>query len=206
MRAVSDSFKQRVYGVVRAIPAGKVMGYGHVAAALTQPGMARQVGWALAALPSDTDVPWQRVVRSSGHIASQGAPDRAILQRGLLVAEGVGFIGERVNIAVFGVGPGFFLDAGDHSGEAPAAGGPARALGTQHRHKSPEGLDLDPGWPQPAPLQGEGDGLGVFDEPSHSAGRNGAKEPSIRARGSPSARIDGAPAALRTRAGSKPPP
>ncbi len=75
------------------------------------------------------------------------------------------------------------------SGSDP--GGPARALGAQQGRKSPEGLDLEPGWPQPAPFQVEGDGLGVFDEPSHSAGRNGAKEPSIRARGSPSARIGG---------------
>ncbi len=50
---------------------------------------------------------------------------------------------------------------------------------------------MEPGWPQPAPLQVEGDGLGVFDEPSHSAGRNGAKRPPSRERGSPSARIGG---------------
>ena len=54
-------------------------------------------------------------------------------------------------------------------------------------------LDQEPGWPQPAPLQVEGDGLGVFDEPSHSAGRNGAKRPPIRGRGVPSARIGGLP-------------
>lgn len=109
-RAVSEGFRLRVWRLVREIPPGKVMGYGHVAAALTQPGMARQVGWALAALPVDTDVPWQRVVRSSGHIAAQGAVDRAILQRALLESEGVGFIGDRVEMAKFGLGPEHFLD------------------------------------------------------------------------------------------------
>ncbi len=111
MRAVSESFKERVYGVVRVIPAGRVMGYGHVAAALTQPGMSRQVGWALAALPSDTSVPWHRVIRSSGHIASQGAPDRALLQRALLEAEGVEFLGDRVDMRLFGLPPQHFFEA-----------------------------------------------------------------------------------------------
>jgi len=109
MRAVSAGFRERVYEFVRRIPAGKVMGYGHVASALTQPGMARQVGWALAALPGDTDVPWQRVVRSSGHIAAQGAPDRAILQRALLEAEGVEFTADKVDMRRFGFGPEVFL-------------------------------------------------------------------------------------------------
>ncbi|MSP55973.1 MAG: MGMT family protein [Myxococcales bacterium] len=109
-RSVSDSFRERVWQIVRAIPEGKVMGYGHVASALAQPGMARQVGWALAALPVDTDVPWQRVVRSSGHIAAQGAVDRAILQRALLESEGVGFVGDRVIMETFRLGPEHFLD------------------------------------------------------------------------------------------------
>jgi methylated-DNA-protein-cysteine methyltransferase-like protein len=79
-----DSWYDRVYGLVRQIPPGRVMGYGHVAAALGHAHMARQVGWALAALPAGTDVPWQRVIRSSGHLALQGDPTRGILQAGLL--------------------------------------------------------------------------------------------------------------------------
>lgn len=102
MRQVAPGFRARVYAVVQAIPAGRVMGYGHVAAVLGTPGMARQVGWALAALPADTDVPWQRVLRSSGHIAAAGAPGRAILQRALLEQEGVRFLGERVDMAAHG--------------------------------------------------------------------------------------------------------
>ncbi len=83
------SFRKRVYALVQTIPLGKVAGYGHVAAALGSPRAARQVGFALAALPGGTDVPWHRVLRSSGHIAQQGDPGRPLLQRGLLEAEGV---------------------------------------------------------------------------------------------------------------------
>ncbi len=70
-------------------------------------------------------------------------------------------------------------------------GGPVRALGTQRRPKSLEVQDLEPGWPLTAPFQVEGGGHGVFAGPSHSAGRNGAKRPPIRERGSPSARVGG---------------
>lgn len=101
----SGSFHQRVYDVVRGIPSGKVMGYGHVAIAMGSAGAARQVGWALAALPGDTDVPWQRVIRSNGHIALQGDPARGMLQRALLEREGVAFLGDRVDMRACGWAP-----------------------------------------------------------------------------------------------------
>ena len=92
----------QVYTFVRTIPEGRVMGYGHVAAALGHPRMARQVGWALAALPADTDVPWWRVLRSSGAIAFEGSPHRGSLQVALLRAEGVDVAGDRVDLRVVG--------------------------------------------------------------------------------------------------------
>ena len=85
------------------------MGYGHVAVALAAPGMARQVGWALAGLPSGSTVPWQRVLRSSGHIAGQGAPDRAISQRALLEREGIVFVNDKIDMRVYGLPPEHFL-------------------------------------------------------------------------------------------------
>ncbi len=96
------SFHARVYAVVVRIPPGRVMGYGHVAASLGSPRLARQVGWALAALPAGTDVPWHRVIRSSGTVALQGDPSRGILQRALLEEEGVVFEGDRVPMDRFG--------------------------------------------------------------------------------------------------------
>ena len=117
MREISPGFRARVYRVVDAIPAGRVMGYGHVASALGTSGMARQVGWALAALPSDTQVPWQRVLRSSGQIAAQGAVGRSVLQRALLEAEGVIFVRDRADMAVFGLAAESLLIVAAESGE-----------------------------------------------------------------------------------------
>lgn len=82
-------FRARVYAVVSGIPHGRVLGYGHVAAALGTPRAARQVGYALAALEPGTGVPWWRVIRSNGTLALQGDPARGPLQERLLREEGV---------------------------------------------------------------------------------------------------------------------
>ncbi len=58
----------RVVEVVRAIPAGRVMGYGEVARRAGFAGRARQVARILAD-SEEVDLPWHRVLRSSGHIA-----------------------------------------------------------------------------------------------------------------------------------------
>ena len=57
----------RVLSVVEGIPAGRVMTYGDVAAAVGTRA-ARAVGQVMARYGSD--VPWWRVVRSTGHPAS----------------------------------------------------------------------------------------------------------------------------------------
>lgn len=59
-----DSFAERVLEVVDAIPAGRVMTYGDVAATLGSRA-ARMVGQVMAYYGSD--VPWWRVVRAGGH-------------------------------------------------------------------------------------------------------------------------------------------
>jgi methylated-DNA-protein-cysteine methyltransferase related protein len=82
----------QIYDIVREIPAGWVATYGQVATRAGLPGHARQVGYALSALPEDTDVPWQRVVNSKGEISprswSDGSED---FQRQLLEEEGIVF-------------------------------------------------------------------------------------------------------------------
>ncbi len=83
---------ERIYRVVRRIPAGKVATYGQVAAMAGLPGQARQVGYALNALPRGTDVPWQRVINAKGEISPRGDGSRwEEYQRHLLEEEGVVF-------------------------------------------------------------------------------------------------------------------
>jgi methylated-DNA-protein-cysteine methyltransferase-like protein len=88
------SFPRRVHAVVREVPSGYVTTYGDVAAVLGNPRMARQVGWALAALPQGTDVPWHRVINRQGAISFRGDFVRAEEQRRRLEEEGVIFDSE----------------------------------------------------------------------------------------------------------------
>lgn len=101
-RVVGPGFHARVYAVVRGVPDGFVCTYGDVAAALGSPRVARQVGWALAALreddPTHLDVPWQRVINAQGRISGRGDIGRAELQEALLRSEGVTFRGDVVDL------------------------------------------------------------------------------------------------------------
>jgi len=80
----------RIYAVVRQVPPGQVVTYGQVAA-ITGGVTARMVGYALAALPRDSDVPWQRVINRLGKISPHGSGFGSFLQRQLLEEEGVEF-------------------------------------------------------------------------------------------------------------------
>jgi alkylated DNA nucleotide flippase Atl1 len=89
-RVVGPGFNERVYAVLAGVPAGAVTTYGDVAARLGLRSAARQVGYALAALPDGRDdVPWHRVVNARGALArrSDGAPSGR--QRRRLRADGV---------------------------------------------------------------------------------------------------------------------
>lgn len=80
--------REEVYAVVRDIPRGRVASYGDVARAAGFPNHARQVGYALSALPAGSDVPWQRVINAKGEVSPR---PNAARQRELLEAEGVEF-------------------------------------------------------------------------------------------------------------------
>ena len=86
------SSRDRIYDAVRRIPSGRVDTYGRVAASAGMPGHARQVGYALAALDADSDVPWHRVVNARGEVSARSG-DRSVegLQRAVLESEGVRF-------------------------------------------------------------------------------------------------------------------
>ena len=91
---------ERIYQVVRRIPRGRVATYGQVAQLAGLAGHARQVGYALHALPSGTTVPWHRVVNAAGEISLRASPGVELTQRMLLEREGVRFDGRgRLSLA-----------------------------------------------------------------------------------------------------------
>lgn len=59
-----DSFPQRVWQIVAAIPEGYVTTYGDVAKLAGSPRAARQVGGVLKRLPEGSTLPWHRVVHN----------------------------------------------------------------------------------------------------------------------------------------------
>jgi methylated-DNA-protein-cysteine methyltransferase-like protein len=82
------------YKQIRKIPRGRVASYGQIAELAGLGGHARQVGYALHALPANSRVPWHRVVNAKGEISPRSAGDSHELQRMLLEAEGVEFDGK----------------------------------------------------------------------------------------------------------------
>ena len=81
---------ERIYAIVRLIPSGRVMAYGHVAAEVGA--SARTVGRVIA-FASDTDkIPWHRVVGSDGTLRiARRSPVLAREQRERLEREGILF-------------------------------------------------------------------------------------------------------------------
>lgn len=87
-----------IYEIVDMIPRGRVATYGQIAKLLGNPRMSRVVGYALHVNPDPEHIPCYRVVNRFGEVSSAfafGGPNR---QRELLEAEGIEFIGERVDM------------------------------------------------------------------------------------------------------------
>jgi len=64
------SYFEKVYEIVKKIPAGKVATYGQIARLLGTPERAKIVGWALHKNPYYGEVPCHRVVNRNGEISS----------------------------------------------------------------------------------------------------------------------------------------
>ena len=97
---------QRIYQVVRRVPRGKVATYGQIADLAGLPRQARQVGYALHALPEDSGVPWQRVINARGEVSVRALPGIERVQRAALEHEGVVFDERgRVSLECYGWRP-----------------------------------------------------------------------------------------------------
>jgi methylated-DNA-protein-cysteine methyltransferase related protein len=89
---ISSPRAEAVLERVRAVPEGFVRTYGDVS-----PGAPRFAGTVLFGC-DDPEVPWHRIVRADGSLA------KGRRQRRLLMAEGVPFRGERVDMRVARLG------------------------------------------------------------------------------------------------------
>jgi methylated-DNA-protein-cysteine methyltransferase-like protein len=101
-KSAGSGLYDRIYAAIRRVPCGRVSTYGWIARQVGGCG-ARQVGYALAALPDGNDVPWHRIINSRGEISRRGSSDGDSLQRILLEAEDIGFSDkDRVDLQRFG--------------------------------------------------------------------------------------------------------
>lgn len=82
-----DSFRQRVFHVVAAIPYGQVTTYGDIARLIGSPRAARQVGGVLKHLPEGSTLPWHRVINRHGGISLIG--EDYLRQKNTLLAESI---------------------------------------------------------------------------------------------------------------------
>ena len=94
---------QRVFAAIAAIPCGRVASYGAIAARAGLPGRARLVGRLLGEVPDGMQLPWFRVLRSSGQIAFPAGSAGFREQSRLLRAEGVEVENGRVPLSQFGL-------------------------------------------------------------------------------------------------------
>ena len=83
------TYRERVYAIVRQIPAGMVMSYGQLAIVLGGGYTARTVGYVMHG--ADEGVPWQRVINSQGKCSTGRLTIPMNLQQELLEAEGIVF-------------------------------------------------------------------------------------------------------------------
>lgn len=81
---------QKIVDTIAAIPKGKVLSYGAVAAISGLPRGARQVSWLLKSQTEKRNLPWFRVINSSGKISIKD-PYLYEEQKQLLESEGIIF-------------------------------------------------------------------------------------------------------------------
>lgn len=86
---MEPSPQERLWQALSCIPEGQVIAYGSLAVMAGLPGRARWVGRTLAALPSDTRLPWHRVINAAGRISFAPGTEAFEHQRSRLEAEGI---------------------------------------------------------------------------------------------------------------------
>lgn len=98
-------FTKQVIAIIAAIPEGKVMTYGQIAAHAGSPRAARQVVRILHSMSRKERLPWHRVVNAKGEISIPDEHSR-MMQETELISEGVEFqLNGTINLKQFGHEP-----------------------------------------------------------------------------------------------------
>ena len=95
---VNADIRDRILATIKRIPRGRVATYGNVADVAGLPRRARLVGTVLRQTPASRGLPWYRVINAGGRISLPAGSDAYQRQRSKLEAEGVLFIGGRVDL------------------------------------------------------------------------------------------------------------
>ena len=103
--ASPEARRAALYSVLGAIPEGKVVSYGELAALAGLGRAARWVGRTLSQLPDDTRLPWHRVLGASGRLSLAAGTPSGEEQRARLSAEGLIIRNDRVDIRRHGWRP-----------------------------------------------------------------------------------------------------
>ena len=90
-----DPFRRHVYEATRQIRPGTTATYGEIARAIGSPGLARDVGVALARNPTPIVVPCHRVIAASGALTGFSAPGGLATKRRMLELEGAPGFGQQ---------------------------------------------------------------------------------------------------------------
>lgn len=89
-------FFDRVYQVVRLIPAGRATSYGAIANYLGAKSGSRMVGWAMNAVHSFGDVPAQRVVNRNGLLTGKMHFETPTKMEELLRSDGIEVLDDKI--------------------------------------------------------------------------------------------------------------
>ena len=96
MTKTDPGFFEKVYAVVRQIPAGKVTSYGAIAKCIGSPQSARMVGWAMNASHGQEGVPAHRVVNRLGLLTGKHHFEGTNLMQQLLESEGLQIVDNQI--------------------------------------------------------------------------------------------------------------
>lgn len=86
----APGYRERVYDIVRRIPAGRVMTYGQISNMLGEGYTPRTVGYVMHA-SGEENVPWQRVINSQGACSTGRVVLPTDMQQRILESEGIQF-------------------------------------------------------------------------------------------------------------------